>query len=342
MTVAFQSFGRSPFGAFVKSPLGARGDGVAAQFVIRDGLDYYTSDATGTVWTAHTIPGVTIRPLVGMHGTRVFLSNRYTDDFTTLNSYTGDLATIGRIYKYPTYSRWWSTPTGRIAYSDNNGTAWTERFGSVSGFDPPVPFGHVYRTADGTGDKIQRLSSGRLAFRVISTNAGARYFSMAYSDDNGVNWFSGTTGILLGASTGRVTLYVRGDVFYMVSSVLGVTYSTIDGGDSWTLVTSSVGASDFDTDVWEMTNPRLITALPQEGGTGNEFYTDDDFANVSAIGAPGLGPCYVKDRTTGRFYTFIAPSSLYYTEDGATLTLIATDASISGPDQIMVQEAMYQ
>lgn len=353
MTVAFQSFGRSPFGAFVKSPLGARDDiGGAARFVYFDAAsNYYVADNLAALtWTLYvSASGLDLR---GVRSGRIFRTRRYTDDlFASTIEYAGSELNIGPVIKFEGSDRLWteyaqSAGDRRVAYSDDNGASWVEVFGNNVG-DPPIPGGFTFNalfTYD--SERVIRMASGRILFKTQILLGATQYVSCCYSDDNGASWTSSTSALL--ASTTATVIFIRDGKVYLMAdgSGAGTVWESLDEGATFSVLHTSVPAGvcpATDQPIVIEVGSRL--AVFSNGGSGLASYSDNVFDTVTGmtIGTGGQSGICAKE---GVIYAmeFSAPFNKIWSssDGGANFSLYATADFTANGNNLVADDIIFQ
>ena len=352
MTVAFQSFGRSPFGAFVKSPLGARDDiGGTPRFVYFDAAStYYVADnLLATSWTSYvSASGLNLR---GIRSGRIFRSRGYTDDlFDTINTYAGTETAIGPVIKLAASDRLWTeyaqaAGDRRVAYSDDAGASWVEVWGNNTS-DPPIPGGVFNPAATYASERIVRMASGRLLFKTQLDLLGVAYVSCCYSDDNGASWASSTS--FLNASTSATVIFIRDGKVYLMAdgSGAGTVWESVDEGVSFSVLHTSVPSGVCPaaaTPIVVEVGSRL--AIFSNGGTSLSSYSDDVFDTVTGmtIGTVGQsGMCAFE----GVIYAmeFAAPFNKIWSSSngGGTFSLYALADFTANGNTLVADDIIFQ
>lgn len=335
MTAAFGSFGKSPFGAFVKSPLGARGGsafGLMFTLVASGGNTYLYGTVDRVNWTQYRNFGAAfVDYLVGIVGTRVFLSSGYMDPPYTAapTNYSGTNTLICQPL---------ITSVGLIAIGDlgsgnqpakstDNGATWTliaNPASSTPGYSSSI----IVSTQN-----VLRLGSGRLVAMARATNAGTTRSYPIYSDDDGSTWnggpvvsittISGLSGNFIDGSGRYCALLPRAGAprslqFDPYTLVLNTSFTSDVTGLDLTMV----GAILQTTDILAGGNYVAWGTGRESGGAGNQnlIYSTDAFDNITTLNDYGK---IVQD-SDGKLWTFkTTDDKLYSSVDGVAWTQFA-------------------
>lgn len=308
MTVAFQSFGRSPMGAFIKSSLGVRGSGGAYDFLAWHSgseTEVHHSGGKGN-WSKDTVDNNT-----GFYSyfMKAFFNNLWHEMWGTYNSRQNDAvltrventlvsgsdgAVFSRIIDIGgrlgmTYHAG-SGVTPKFYYSDDDGNSWSS-----------VNVRSATEASMAAKPIILKLSSGRLItfsrnYHGSTSPVGTNFFC-SYSDDDGASWtevlvhnyassnWSTAPGWAWVTSGGRIIL-----VGAPYSSSGKKTFYSDDNGATWSNYAHDLPdfyASDLTKrQVHVMESGRVIIA----GAATDQkvWYTDNGGANFTSLGGGPL------------------------------------------------------
>lgn len=323
MAVAFNSFNRSPLGAFIESPLGARGGAVdpGNWFLESSGTDYWTSEdgVTWTLATAGVASPITVSIFalgVGATIRRLLSPTQYFDEpFSAASNmlYGGSsFSSLGYNLESPLRSGSnliafvvvTASSLRKLANSTDYGANWTE-----------IASGGLHGRPIAT-------QSGRILTLTVS---GGNFVSY-YSDDSGASWSNGTPCVIGGftataANDNRGLLYQKpnGTICFVCVNNTGATRKLLvstDDGETWTDSGSTPGHTYIGDAAFAIDNTRTISS------GGSDYYTDDDFTTRTAQARP------VYMMTTDRklyAYDTTADTIMLSTDGGQNYSTVTTD-----------------
>lgn len=341
MAVGFGSFGRSPFGAFIKSPLGARDSGAEPGdwYMTNNvsGPDYWSS-LDGITWNTFTA-GASLYEASQLNfmtwpaSKRLLGQSKYTDSpFGTLNDMmlgASTFASVGMTLGALTYCVRSGSKlianhpsTGTMVYSSDGGANWTAVTLTAPSDNGPNTFGAFtcLPMVTATGRVI-------ICSRWVGAAAPTNRFFAHYSDDGGVTWtataslgqtHTGTsrTAILYQKASGRIWhVPVRGAT---ADDRRKKRYSD-DNGATWNLgVDVAVGFAT--TNASKDINGTRTTA---RSSTTSLVYSDDDFVSFTTVSSLGFPLCIGTDI----YYVDGSSQIQKSTNGGQTFGLVATTPS---------------